>query len=85
MHEHGLSIPKIHDLDELLDLVLPHAATLGKYRRSLNKLTEYAVEYRYPGMTATVRQARSGVRQAGLIREETRRVLGLRPRNSSAT
>jgi len=40
----------------------------------------FAVDYRYPGMHASARQARSALRWAAGLRAETRRLLGLRPR-----
>jgi hypothetical protein len=42
-------VPRTHDLEDLLDLLLPHDPTLKPLRRGLGSLTRYAVEYRYPG------------------------------------
>jgi HEPN domain-containing protein len=78
LHEQGIAIPKTHDLDVLLNLLLPHQPAMASLRRMLNILTQYAVEYRYPGLHATSRQARSALRHAGRIREQVRRALGLR-------
>jgi HEPN domain-containing protein len=49
LQDHGATVPKIHDLETLLDLLLPLDATLKTLRRGLQGLTRYAVEYRYPG------------------------------------
>jgi len=78
LKEHGIPVPRTHDLDILLNLVLPHQPKLVSLRRILNTLTQYAVEYRYPGLHATSRQARAALRHAERVREHVRRTLGLR-------
>jgi|SRR5579864_1499909 len=57
LQELGLPVPRIHDLDRLLNLLLPLDATLKPLRRGLVTFGSYAVEYRYPGRTATKRDA----------------------------
>ncbi len=47
--EAGISFPKTHDLNLLLNLVLPIEPLWESYRWSLNLLLDYAVGYRYPG------------------------------------
>src|SRR4051812_2684751 len=56
LQEVGLAVPRTHDLQDLVDLLVPHDVTLRSLRRSVQALTKYAVEYRYPGMEATLRQ-----------------------------
>lgn len=73
----GLPVPRTHNLDSLLQHLLPHDATLLPLRRRLVNLTRFAVEYRYPGLSASTRQANAAVRGATLVREELRRRLGL--------
>jgi HEPN domain-containing protein len=75
----GLIVPRTHDVQDLLDLLLPHDATLAPLRRSVASLTKYAVEFRYPGVQATTRQMRSALRIADRVRAELRRRLGLPP------
>src|SRR5580765_5624321 len=58
----SLHIPKIHDLEDLLDLLLPSDPTLSKLRRGLDQLTLYAVDYRYPGFVANGRKAKTAIR-----------------------
>jgi hypothetical protein len=72
-------VPKIHDLEEILDLLLPSDATLAPLRRSLKALTRYAVEYRYPGVRATKRRMEAALRHAERVRAEVRARLGLPP------
>jgi hypothetical protein len=66
-------------MKDLLDLLLPHDATLKRLRRGANSLTKYAVEYRYPGLWASHRQMQSALRIAERVREEIRARLGLPP------
>src|SRR5262249_31241711 len=49
LQELGVAVPKTHDLEDLLDLLLPHDATLAPLRRVLIGLGRYAVDDRYPG------------------------------------
>ena len=87
IQELGLAVPRIHDLEELLDRLLPHDATLRPLRRGLNRMTEYAVDYRYPGLRATTRQVQSALRIANRVRQAIRKRLGLdkrRPRRKAS-
>src|SRR5262245_25791381 len=77
LQELGVVIPRTHELEHLLSLLLPHDATLRTLRRGLSLLTPYAVEYRYPGRSASKRQAQSALRWATRIRQEARTRLGL--------
>jgi HEPN domain-containing protein len=79
LHEIGVAFRRTHDLEELLDLTLPHDKTLARLRRGLAFLTEFAVDYRYPGQNATARKAKAGLRWAERVRTELRKRLKLRP------
>jgi HEPN domain-containing protein len=79
LQELGLAVPRTHDLEDLLDLLLPHDATLAPLRRGLKSLTGYAVEFRYPGVRATTRRMQAALRQAERVRRELRVRLGLPP------
>jgi len=85
LEELGLSIPRTHDLDELLDLLLPHHPTLNSLRRGLLFLNDYAVDVRYPGKQASKRQATAASRWADQVRTAARTLLGLRPRQPRRT
>jgi HEPN domain-containing protein len=80
VQEWGQPVPYSHDLEALLDLLLPHDASLGPLRPGLDGLTEYAVEYRYPGFHATTREARVALRRAERVRVEIRKRLKIRER-----
>ena len=77
LQELGLHIPKTHDLEDLLDLLLSHHGTLKALRRGLRLLSDFAVDVRYPSMFATKRQADAAFRWAQRIRETARGLLGL--------
>jgi HEPN domain-containing protein len=83
LEELGLSIPKTHDLEDLLVLLLPHYPVLGHRRRGLRFLTGFAVDPRYPLLHTTKRQAMSALRWAGQVRQTCRHLLGLPPLSPS--
>jgi hypothetical protein len=72
-------VPKTHQLDDLLVILLPGNASLGPLRRKAGSLTQYAVDYRYPGLTASKRQMETALRQVDRIRLECRSKLNLSP------
>src|SRR5437870_2008455 len=72
LQENGLVVPRTHDLADVLDLLLPGDATLGRLRRKVGSLTRYAVDYRYPGAMAGKRQMEAALRHVDPIRLECR-------------
>jgi HEPN domain-containing protein len=72
-------VPRTHELNDILDLLLPHDATLASLRQGLRSLTRYAVSFRYPGVRATTRRMQAALRQAERVRRELRVRLGLPP------
>src|SRR5437016_5313616 len=79
LEELGVSIPRTHDLEDLLDLLLPHHSSLSRHRRGLRLLTGFAVDPRYPLLHTTKRQATSALRWSGKVRDACRNLLGVRP------
>lgn len=77
MQELDLSVPRTHDLDALLDRLVPDDRALATLRRATMVLSPYAVEYRYPGIDATKRKARAALRHAEKVRAAVRDRLGL--------
>jgi HEPN domain-containing protein len=84
MEELALSVPRTHDLDDLLALLLPHHPQLRPLRRGLKFLTDFAVDTRYPGANATRRQAEAALRWADRVRTTVRALLGIRPRRKKS-
>src|SRR5438445_211084 len=56
LQEIGMAVPRTHNLNDLLNLLLSYDSTLATLRRGLRSLIRYAVEYRYPGLRATTRE-----------------------------
>lgn len=77
LQESGAVVPKTHNLKDVLNLLMPHDATLVSLRRILQSLTQYAVDYRYPGMRATTRRMAAALRHAERVRSGARTRLGL--------
>ncbi|NOZ73816.1 MAG: HEPN domain-containing protein [FCB group bacterium] len=68
----GFIIPKTHDLNLLLDLLLPSQPFLEVYRNDFKKLTAYAVEFRYPGESASKEEAEEIINLLKRVRKEFR-------------
>ncbi len=77
LQELGQFVPRTHDLEDLLDLLLTRDPTLAGLRQAASILTPYAVEYRYPSTTARKRQAQAALRHAEKVRAVVRRCLDL--------
>src|SRR5208282_1915218 len=75
--ENGLVVPRTHQLDDLLVLLLPGDATLARLRRKADSLTQYAVDYRYPDRIASKRQMEAALRHVDKIRVVCRGKLNL--------
>ncbi len=74
--EAGIAVPRTHNLVALLPLLVPRHPGLRGFRRGLDFLTRFAVETRYPGDSATKRQAEAAMRWAGKVRKACRLILG---------
>jgi|SRR5579864_5526905 len=77
LHEAGIAFPKTHDLTRLLDLIIPAEPLWGSLRPSLNRLTVFSVQFRYPGSDATRKTALEALRLCRQIRSVIRKSLGL--------
>ena len=82
LQEAGRPIERTHDIQALLDQLIPTDKTLRALRRGTKTLTRYAVDYRYPGLDATPRQARAAIQKARQFREQIRKRLGLTARRA---
>jgi HEPN domain-containing protein len=77
LEEAGIPVAKTHDLEKLLDLVLPVEPLWATLRPALAAITDYAVEVRYPGRQVSIQEAKELLRDATQIRLLARRSLGL--------
>jgi HEPN domain-containing protein len=64
LSETGRDFSRTHDLNHLLDLTLPIHPLWEAFRSSFQKLVAYAVEYRYPGESATKEMAQTALNAA---------------------
>lgn len=78
LEEAGAAIPKIHDLDKLLQLVLPLEPLWAALLAALLRLNDYAVRFRYPGDNATAQMVKDAKRDVKAVRQEARIALGLK-------
>ncbi len=69
MVEAGMRVPRIHDLEALVNLLSGQHPTLVEIVRPARILTAMAVEVRYPGMIADEDDAAESLRAATWIRE----------------
>jgi HEPN domain-containing protein len=82
LQELGLPIDRTHDLLVLVNQLMAVDKSWRSFRRGIQTLTRYAVEYRYPLATATTRQARAAFVKAGRFRDEVYKRLGIRKRRT---
>jgi HEPN domain-containing protein len=80
LQECSLAILRTHDLIDLLMILLPVDPSLKTIRRSARSLTQFAVDFRYPGIWASARQAQMALRHCNAIRAAIRERLGLHDR-----
>lgn len=82
LQEHEISFHRTHDLEALMKLGLPVVQALETHRESLQWLTTFAVEVRYPGMKARSRDADRCLQIATSLRTLMRRQLSLNKKQS---
>ena len=66
--EAKIRFTKTHDLERLLDLILPREPMWETFRPLLIDLSSFAVAFRYPGETATRELAKTAVKNCTAIR-----------------
>ena len=69
---------KIHDLTYLLELVKPIEPLWVSYQQEMRILTDYAVEFRYPGASADLEIAKLALKVCKSFRITARQSLGLK-------
>jgi len=77
--EEGRPFPKIHDLVKLSEGCIDRMAHLRLYEADLDVLSRYAIAFRYPGESATKRDAQVALLAMRHVRALIREHLGLRP------
>lgn len=75
--ESNIGFPRTHDLLQLLNLCLPVEPLWSPYAKVLDAISDYAVDFRYPGHSATLAEARKCLKSCKDVRREVRLSLGL--------
>jgi HEPN domain-containing protein len=77
LEEASIPFPKIHDLEKLLLLAITIEPAWVSMRPAMAALTDYAVEIRYPGSTASPADAKKLLKDAKRMRQLFRKSLEL--------
>ena len=75
--EAGIVFPRTHDLLQLLNLCLPVEPLWSPFAKTVDAMSDYAVDFRYPGHSSTLAEARRCLKNCKAIRREIRLSLGL--------
>lgn len=78
LEKQGVVVRKIHALPTLLDQCLEAHPLLDALHPDMVRLTVFAVEFRYPGESATIEDAKAAVAIMKRVRTELRGVLQLK-------
>lgn len=77
LQENNIPIPKTHDLNELLNLILPTYPSWLSWKSDLNYLTTHAVDARYPGDIPTETDAEKAMEICKMVRQVIRSELNI--------
>lgn len=75
LQDAGIPFGKTHDLTSILELCIPVEPLWEAFRTSLKIINRYAVDFRYPGESATREEAKEAVSIMLNLREAIRKVL----------
>jgi len=75
--EVDIPFKKLHDLAYLLELAAPVEPLWVSYEQELRLLTDYAVEFRYPGASSDLETAKKSLKICKSFRVAARQSLGL--------
>jgi HEPN domain-containing protein len=78
LQELGAPVPKTHNLEDLLNRLLPLEPQWIGLKADLVQLTNYAVVFRYPGLRASKADAQKAHAACGRVRAAARRIFGLK-------
>lgn len=76
--EEGKHFPKTHDLTYLAELLAEIEPFLSAYLEELRVLTDFSVEFRYPGESAEKEDAKDALKTCKDVRKLMRQSLGLK-------
>jgi HEPN domain-containing protein len=79
LQEANIAFRRTHDLEELLDLILPAVPAWARWKLDFLILTSHAVDFRYPGRSSSDADAQHAVKVCEEVRTNVRANLGLPP------
>ena len=77
LQEANIPFPRTHDLQELLNLIIPALPAWDAWREDFSKLSEHAVDPRYPGKFATADETAHAMQICNEVRRVVRELLKL--------
>ncbi len=77
LQEADIPVPRTHDLEELLALIVPTLPDWSQWQPDLKRITEYAVDSRYPGDSATADDTQHAMHVCEAVRQAVRTSLKL--------
>ena len=77
LQEADVPVPRTHDLEELLVLIVPTLPAWAQWQPDFKRITEYAVDARYPGDSATADDTQHAMRICDAVRQAVRTSLKL--------
>ena len=72
LQENNIPIQRTHNLEDLLGLILPSIPAWDKWKSDLSKLSEHAVDTRYPGDIKTANDASLAMQTCEIVRHAVR-------------
>lgn len=72
LQEMNVPVPRTHDLEELLVLILPTHPVWAEWQPDFKRITEYTVDARYPGESATADDTQHAMRICDAVRHAIR-------------
>lgn len=78
LEEAGIPFGKTHDLEKLLALTAPVEPAWSVLRQDVVFLTDFAVDFRYPGTSATKAEAKEAINRCRNVRRVVRQSFGLK-------
>lgn len=81
LQEADVPVPRTHNLEELLALIVPTLPAWSQWQPDFKIITEYAVDARYPGDSATADNTQHAMHVCDAVRQAIRNSLKLPTRN----
>lgn len=79
LQETNIPVPRTHKLEELLNLIVSTRPAWNSWQSDFSILTEHAVDFRYPGKSATKNDAAHAIEICNQVRNVIREALNLPP------